>query len=500
MQTIFTFYKELKYFLILRFPGNAKVTFFSFFLCTFLTFQAFSQSATTPLNFTAIPFSDPDISSPFRGSNHWNRLSGSPFSISDNSVPLPHVQNPDIYYRFYWYEMETGPGVYNWTEFDRHLNAAIRNKKKFAFGVIPVQSGIGPSVDGAQLSYPVYLHQQMQNEAATSRDWSYSSSWIPNYNSPNFLASWERLLVAIADHMNSTRFLGVLYKDVISYIDIRGYGEFGEWHNYPYSRVIPSGRVATVSTLKRIIDSHKNAFADYQLVSMIASYTNVGSALVPPEVTHYMLTSSNNKGPFGWRWDSWGETIYSDIFEQNRGSFNGIAFAPLILERWKIAPVLGEPSSYVGGVSENGTRSLYWALESQIRNYHASSFGNGNYNNISAQSMRDNIIAASKASGYRIILEQGSLTGNLSAGQNMSITLNWKNIGIAPVYENWTVRFELQDQANNSVKWSDASSHQIKLWLPAANATVVDTLKLCFTLKLYPISENQPSNPVYRQP
>ena len=122
--------------------------------------------------------------------------------------------------------METSAGVYNWTEFDRHGNAAILNKKKFSFGVMQSQLGSGPNVGGGALSYPAYLHSQMQSEAANSQDWLFSSSWIPNFNSPNYLAAWERLLRAIADHMNTTRYNGVLYSDAISYIDIRGYGDF----------------------------------------------------------------------------------------------------------------------------------------------------------------------------------------------------------------------------------------------------------------------------------
>ena len=50
--------------------------------------------------------------------------------------------------------------------------------------------------------------------------------------------------------------------------------------------------------------------------------------------------------------------------------------------------------------------------------------------------------------------------------------LQWKNIGIAPTYEDWTVFFELKDGNNNKV-WSGTSQFTPKLFIPQPDFTAV---------------------------
>ena len=83
--------------------------------------------------------------------------------------------------------------------------------------------------DGGIAAYPEYMHQLMQSESTT--DWKSGSSWIPNYNSNYYLGRLLALNQALNNHIETASYNGIRYKDVIQFIDIRGYGSWGEWHS-----------------------------------------------------------------------------------------------------------------------------------------------------------------------------------------------------------------------------------------------------------------------------
>ena len=82
----------------------------------------------------------------------------------------------------------------------------------------------------------------------------------------------------------------------------------------------------------------------------------------------------------------------------------------------------------------------------------------------------NSVRAASKASGYRLIIEGGSMATSITTGTAFPITLNWKNVGLSPTYENWDIVFELKNSGGTTV-WSGKSAFQLRLFLPQTNAT-----------------------------
>jgi hypothetical protein len=183
----------------------------------------------------------------------------------------------------------------------------------------------------------------------------------------------------------------------------------------------------------------------------------------PPEIAYYVLTQRNNWGLIGWRRDQWGATdsYISSYLDNNTRSFNGLVFKDSIMVRWRSAPITGEPPGW--------NPNSYSDLERQVRLYHATSFGNGNYGTTPTTTIKNAVRASSKACGYRLIIEGGSLT---TACRDISLTLNWKNTGQAPTYENWDVKFELKN-TSNTVVWTGTSQFKPRLFLPLANATAI---------------------------
>ena len=447
------------------------------------------NAQTTPFNFTPIPFSDPDIISPGRGSEQWNDGSQ---AISYPSQDYSQ-QSLDVYYRFTWNMLEGAQqGSYTWNWFDGIMRSAINKGQKLSFGIMSSYPDTDdrPGMvyyDDGNSAYPEYLHRLMQSEAET--DWKSNGSgliyghgsWVPNWNSKFYLARLKALHEALYAHIKSSSYTAtagphkgktISFNDVIFAIDIRGYGSWGEWHSSGIVDLMinyPSGRRPTTATLKTIIDHHVNVFTDHPLSIMISAFDGerLFNTLTPKEVGAYILEKSNNWGKLGWRRDSWGATDdYFDIYLKNNLNFFGNSgpFNAIIMDRWKYAPVTGEP---LPGLINNCS---YGDIEAQIKEYHATSLGNGNYGSYNMPfCTQEHIRAAMKVAGYRIILEGGNVNSTITSGGSFDVSLNWKNIGIAPTYEKWDVTFELKDNNNNTV-WSGVSEFSPG---PGKNATAL---------------------------
>lgn len=435
--------------------------------------RAYSQ---TSFSFTEIPFADPDFIAPHRGTEEWMVM---------NQVNIPiegtYTHPMDAYYRFEWTEIETAKGVYNWTSFDAAFKRAIDKGQKFSFGIMPLCSNCtGSTIDGAKLTYPSYLHYEMQTESV--KDWIHNGIWIPNWNSNYYLIAWENMLKAVATHMNTTYINNVKLSSIVNYIDIRGYGNWGEWHNYPYGDVEPTANRATANSLLRILNAHKIAFPDIRLITLSDAFDVSNWSRVPAEVGYALLTGSNNVGEFGWRRDNWGDPAFwfKNKLENNTTTFNGRVFSEMIMNKWKNAPIVGEPSSCC---TINGGSCQYWELETQIRRYHTLSFGNGNIEASSTACVRDNIRKASKAAGYRLVLAGGSMTTNLVSGSPFMIQMNWQNKGITPTYEKWDVIYQLRN-SSNLIVWSGTSTFKPSMFLPQLSATTIqDNFNLPATIQ-----------------
>ena len=433
-----------------------------------------------PFSFTEIPFGNADLVNPGRGAEQWH-------DRTDVDVPVAGVETPamDVYYRFVWTRLEgRSQGAYNWSYFDGLVNAAIQKRQKFSFGIMTVYPEGTPNeglqdFDGGTAAYPEYLHRLMQSESTT--DWRSGSSWIPNYNSNQYLSRLLALHQALNSHIETASYNGVKYKDVIQFIDIRGYGSWGEWHSagvVDNTNQYPAGTFPTVASFKKIVDAHTKGFPNIQLVAMIAGFDAgwLGNTNNPPEIAHYILTTRNNRGTIGWRRDQWGATdnYLKDYLENNNRSFGGVVFKNLIMERWKTAPITGEPPSW--------NPDNYADLERQIRLYHATSFGNGNYGPEMNSTIEQRVRAASKATGYRLKIVNGTAPDTLVKNKAFTIKTVWQNSGITPTYENWNVVFELQN-ASNGVVWSGNSTKVLRLFLPAAaGAPTTDNFTLPATV------------------
>lgn len=440
----------------------------------------FSKSviATTTADFTYTPG---------RGAEQWH---------DQNRVNIPaqgtNTKRSDKYYRFIWSDLQKGEDDYDWTYFNQEINNAITNNQKFSFGIMShnasANSGTRGIVNlggGKYACYPEYLHDQMMSESVKPFTTSETNIYVPNWNSDYYLTAMEDFHEALNQHIMESSYSGVDYKDVIGYIDIRGYGSYGEWHHAGIIDTmanLPSGIKATDSTLMRIIDAHVTKFTDFPLVIIFNAFdgNRLANTLNSPAIARYALLQENNWGKIGWRRDNWGATdsYITSYTSGNNITVSGMNLATEITNRWKYAPIVGEPS-YGWAINVGGCD--YGDLENQVKIHHAVSFGNGNMADWTTTCITNNVRAASKAAGFRYVINGGSVTSTVPHNGTMTVTVNWQNNGITPTYEPWEVLFELK--SGSTVVWSDTSSKVMKLFLPSVsgadhqdNFTIPDTI------------------------
>lgn len=399
------------------------------------------------------------------------------------NVPDPAVStwSIDNYYRFLWVLVETGNGVFNWTDFNNQVNTSISRRQRFEFRVETLDTDAPgvytlPNVGGAFLVYPQFLHTQMQAE--TLKDWSYNNGsfnvWIPNWNSPSYLSAWQTFCVALNNHIMITSFNGVPYSSVISKIDIAGFGNYSEWHSFPFINSYPNpGQVATTATLNQIIDIHLAAYPQWPAMGNINMF--VGE--VPAATGYHAFFSTNLWGRIGILNDHFGWTAtYNNDVPNNTRNFNGVVFGTQIQIQYQVAPIAGEPMNSASAVTTGGP-CAFWHMQTEILAYHASQFNNQNGTGVSGACVNANYLASSKSCGYKVKMKSGTVSTNIPKGGNLQLNLIWGNSGIAPNYENWQVRVDLRN-AGGTVVFTGQSGFLIKFFQPGVAPVFTDNFNI----------------------
>ncbi len=221
-------------------------------------------------------------------------------------------------------------------------------------------------------------------------------------------------------------------------------------------------------------------------MSYVAPNNNYNNAIgeTGTQAAYHELTVSNNYGRVGWRRDNIGDEGYNSYLTGTTATYNPgsgpVALLPLIMNNWKVAPIGGEPANDLAALTRGGP--IMFGLHDEDTLFHMSYFGNGNYPVIASDptygaTLSAAIRAGSAEVGYNLVLDGGSTTTSPSAGGPFNITLLWKNVGLAPVYEKWNVTYELR--SGTTVVWTGTSNFTPKLFLPSAtDSTVSDNLVL----------------------
>jgi hypothetical protein len=447
-------------------PG--RVIIISLLLLSFLPGAGQTNLTFTPLT--------GDFIAPGRGVQHWGTTNWDDVYVP--TVPAGNKTPMNFYTRFNWQDIEssTTPGAYSWSVFDAFVHQAMDNGAMFSFGIMAFCNGCGTLGE-----VPQYLHNMMQAEGGANVDWSDGGFWTPNYNSVSWKTRYVALMRAVANHIATTSYSGHTYTSAFLGYDLRHYGNFGEGWGQT-TGTVPAGAQVTDAYMIQMTDSAIAIFPNVQLtipmnyVAPNNDYDN-RDGNSGTQAAYHILTASNNFGRIGWRRDNIGDDGYNAYFTGTTANYNGAPLLPLLMNCWQVATIGGEPANDLNGTSRCG--SIQCDLHNENTLFHMSYVGNGNFPIMSntSSTLVTAIRNGSAEEGYKLVLTGGSMTTTLASGGPFNITLNWQNIGLAPVYEKWNVTYELR-KSDGTVVWTGNSAFTPRLFLPGAATPNSDNLTL----------------------
>jgi hypothetical protein len=390
---------------------------------------------------TALGPTDPEVPNPLRGAYRW--------SGAETAAQLGPAH--DEYRRYTWRELEAGEGDYS--GIDRRLEAdilaAAAAGRKYAFRVRAMR-GLGTGLD-------------VPDGLSAHGWWLDDNTFVPDWNDPVFLDRFRALMAELGRRYDRD--------PRIAWIDIGGYGLFGEWHvsGVDYSRAPAGIARATTASLIHIVDSHTIAFPDQRLVMM------AGGADTAEAFEHAMLAPTLN--PVGWRHDCLG-LIRDDrgVFVEQIRRYADAAKFPVQhkyiydQQRWKIAPVVTEYCTPRPDQTSPAGLTAFAAALGQVTDLHVSLVSNGNFAapwDAFPPEQQADATAVGKAAGYRLVLNRIQLPQTVTPGAPFTIESSWSNLGVAPVYEAWQVILQLR--AGTNVAWQGVSGLDLTQLQPAGS-------------------------------
>lgn len=395
---------------------------FGFFGCMPAPIDAQGPAAIT-ITPVDIPLSDAEIVNPTRGYYRW---------YGDEAVPQPHPAY-DHYTRYDWRQLEPTRGQYDFSAIEQALQTAQQAQARFAFRVMSVN----------EFTSSVTIPDYLKDEAGGSYcKYGGVRVWVPDWNNAAFIARALALVKALGAHFDGDPRLG--------YYDMGIYGHWGEWHNG--GLCTPPASTAT-----------KRKFIDMQIAAFPHTRILMNSGANEVDAFLYALSRSLR---VGIRVDSLCDPWFDAQFTQSPEKLAAVQ------ERWKTAPIVAEfYSTNPKNIAE---------CDAQVRNWHISAISNSRltWNNYSS-SEKNALVMMGKHAGYRIVLNDVTYSSTVRSNAMLTISSNWSNTGVAPVYEPFTVIYELRPRRQNQVIWSAVSYLDVQELLPSTTPrTVTDSFFL----------------------
>lgn len=355
----------------------------------------------------------------------------------DHPAGVGGLSATDSYVRYSWRQVEPSAGQYTFTAIEQELAKAKARRGQFGFRIMAVCSGCGQSmlpddVDALPTTWTT------QADGATIR--------VPDWNDPALLSRWESLMAALGQRFNGDPRLG--------FIDVGGYGNWGEGHNWPYESTYPGPggqQEASIASATRIIRAVTAAFPRSFVV--LNPFQMRAAGQYSPTATYSVLKQAMLDSPrTGLRNDCVGggsvQQSAVDLFAQvkQRSEQEGLPWRQRPMERWRIAPFITE---WCNNIAPGTTDGTFTQGAQQVRDWHISLVSNGNFQQTVGAypaAAQTALRSATTLAGFRLgvsslSLDQGSTTADLT------VRARWVNTGVAPPYHPWRVEYQLRNSS-----------------------------------------------------
>ncbi len=378
-----------------------------------------------------------------------------------------------------WDAYETKQGEYHFEKMDKPFENAIQYGQKLNIGCfVTSNAGTKQKIDGAFCCYPAYVHEAMQKSGQkdmTNTLWlSKADHWEPNFENPYLFERYDALLKAFAEYLEKPITVGgktIQRKKLVRCIEMRHFGFWGEGA-YP-KRLIPSNSACLI----RFADAFIRHFPDIRIVVPTNGMVYAPDVYDPIKAYHfYLLSLRNHAGMAGIFRDNWGcdesGAYYQKLYHAaNLYEKEGVKLYELLRDRWKSAPLVGEPGRW--GPKKDGSHP-YWEILNQVTYLHPVMIRNCNVStgrhttNPSDYSIVDDPKALEAFQrmyaliGFRYLITEARIK---RLNGTLEVSADWLNIGLTPTYDTWKVRYFLEDDAGKEI-WSGFSALDLRTVLP----------------------------------
>ena len=332
------------------------------------------------------------------------------------------------YARFSWAEIEPAEGVYNWQPIDDAIAYWKAKGKGFAFGVINANTA----------SYTQYITPKWVFDAGALYTQTTLANGViqytPVWNDQVFLQKVTNFVNALAERYDGN--------DSVEFIDIRSYGNYGEFH---VGNLNSTG--LSIDDRKKHIDIYDNAFDETNLM------LNVNKAADTGLIAKYAVS----KG----------------IGLRNDGIANNAAMAGLTLDAKHKAPIALEFATNYETLKNNAANisssnaDRIWNERSYVKGFELSAANYmdlGQYNNDSDLFVADNenlIKDISDRMGYKFALKDIKISTDINNGDSCDVVTTWENSGVSYLYKNCNIALAVLDNEGNEL---------FRTWLDNTNA------------------------------
>lgn len=124
-----------------------------------------------------------------------------------------------------WNKLNPAKGVYDWTELEKLLNSLAEHNMGYALRVLPYSPSFVKGDDTPEEEYdwtPSFVYEMGAKKVTATLQWNGYRAAVPVWDDPIYLQAAKDFAKALAEKYDGD--------PRIEYIDIRSFGEWGEWH------------------------------------------------------------------------------------------------------------------------------------------------------------------------------------------------------------------------------------------------------------------------------
>lgn len=124
-----------------------------------------------------------------------------------------------------WNKLNPAKDVYDWTELDKLLDALAEHNMGYALRVLPYSPSFVKGDDNPEEDYdwtPKFVYEMGAKKITATVQWNGYRATVPVWDDPVYLQAAKDFGTALAKKYDGD--------PRIEYIDIRSFGEWGEWH------------------------------------------------------------------------------------------------------------------------------------------------------------------------------------------------------------------------------------------------------------------------------